>query len=268
VTSAASKIHFALQVFFLDPTKGALALAIRAEKESIRKNCLPVPPLVAAKLSRFFPSDVFSGVCYAFVRNGFTLSDFAIKDAEMAAITFEDAIVFRDAWAANDPVLWSHELTHVMQYRRLGVEGFAALYPVAFDQLEQEARLFDQFAARVLQQTPNPTVTYWKTSTGWSVNQRITPQQYASYAKQSIDPTRCYRFQMGGNQAGVWTDIFNNCPIPITLINVTRRAQVNGYTVDTPCIPSQYQVCTIGPSQSLRIPRSPGWDDLRMSIAW
>jgi hypothetical protein len=48
------------------------------------------------------------------------------------------------------PDLWAHELVHVGQFRTLGVEAFAALYTHAWDAIEQDARVFEQFVARML----------------------------------------------------------------------------------------------------------------------
>src|SRR5579863_10422084 len=130
-------------VFLLNPLAGGgLAFAIRQAKQQARRNCGPMPPDVTATLSAFFPPSLFPSVCWAVVANGFTLDAFAVRDAGMAAITLEDVVVFRNLQDGADPVLWSHELTHVLQYRRLGVEAFAAIYASpGFDALEQEARL-------------------------------------------------------------------------------------------------------------------------------
>jgi hypothetical protein len=56
------------------------------------------------------------------------------------AVTLIDVIIFRDEQQAADPLLWAHELTHVEQYDRLGVEAFAAQYLQQAWVLEQEAR--------------------------------------------------------------------------------------------------------------------------------
>jgi hypothetical protein len=66
-----------------------------------------MPPAVRTTLARFFPSDFFQGVCWTVVGNGFSLDSYAIHDAGMAAITLEDAVVFRGTQDTYDPVLWS-----------------------------------------------------------------------------------------------------------------------------------------------------------------
>jgi hypothetical protein len=55
------------------------------------------------------------------------------------AVTFADVIVFRDAQCAGNPLLWTHELVHVEQYHRLGVEAFATQYLQHPWVIEQEA---------------------------------------------------------------------------------------------------------------------------------
>jgi hypothetical protein len=55
------------------------------------------------------------------------------------AVTVGDVIFFRDPRRAEDALLWAHELTHVEQYRRLGVEAFATRYLQQAWVLEQEA---------------------------------------------------------------------------------------------------------------------------------
>lgn len=171
--------------FFLNPAGNALAFAIRQAKEQARQHCVPMPQQVITQLSAFFPLDLFSGVCWAVVANGTTLDAFAIHDGGMAAITLEDVVVFRSSQDGYSAVLWSHELTHVLQYRRLGVEAFAAIYSSGgSDALEQEARNFDQFVAARLQ--TNSNARYWQTTNGWSVNQQITSQQYVAAARQVI----------------------------------------------------------------------------------
>ena len=132
--------------FFLSPFGGALAFEIRQNRESVRQHCGPAPSEVITALTPFLPPEVFQGVCWAVVAPGFTLSSFAIQDGA-AAITLEDTIVFRDQASGFDPRLWAHELIHVLQYRRLGVEAFAAVYSASWKSLEDEAYNFQGFVS-------------------------------------------------------------------------------------------------------------------------
>src|SRR5882672_8665684 len=104
--------------FFLNPVGGALAVAIRQAKASVRQQgCGPASQEVVDALAPFIPPSVFDGVCWATLRPGLTLDTLAIRDSGNAAITLEDTVVFRDSQSGFDPVLWAHELIHVLQYR-------------------------------------------------------------------------------------------------------------------------------------------------------
>jgi hypothetical protein len=56
-----------------------------------------------------------------------------------AAMTLGDVILFRDVHGVTDPLLWVHELTHVMQYQHFGVPAFATRYLERGWELEAEA---------------------------------------------------------------------------------------------------------------------------------
>lgn len=55
------------------------------------------------------------------------------------AVTLDDVIVFSDNRLAQDVWFWAHEMVHVEQYRRLGVDGFARAYMKDWRVLEREA---------------------------------------------------------------------------------------------------------------------------------
>ncbi len=250
-------------IFFLNPLAGsALAYAIREAKESARKVCVPIPPTVTMTLASFFPNDFFDGVCWAVVGNGFSLDSYAIHDAGMAAITLEDVVVFKSAQDGYDPVLWAHELTRVRQYQSLGVEGFAALYTVAWDTMEQQARDFDQFVARSLQ-AASSNRQYWVTASGWNASQQISFQQYANYARQSVNPTQCSSYTDGREPDGpYYTEVRNSCPIPITVTAISKLF-FNGSRDQRVC-----QNCTIGPGDSRKFPSTGDSQTTAVSVIW
>ena len=65
----------------------------------------------------------------------------AMSYGDITAMTLGEVIVFRDETRAReDTKLWAHELTHVMQYERWGIEGFAERYLEDSEAVEQEAR--------------------------------------------------------------------------------------------------------------------------------
>jgi len=56
------------------------------------------------------------------------------------AVTLDDVIVFSSRSAAHHEALVAHELTHVLQFRQLGVDDFARLYVQDWALLEAQAR--------------------------------------------------------------------------------------------------------------------------------
>jgi hypothetical protein len=256
-------------IFLANPFAGAgLAFAIRQAKAAAHQACVPMPPQVVSTLTPFFPPDLFPGVCWTIVGNGNTLDSFAIHDANMAAITFEDVVVFRSMSDAYDAVLWSHELTHVRQYQSLGVEGFAALYTVAFDTLEQQARDFDQFVARSLQNV-TPTTPYWVAANGWnSVNHQLNLRQFAGFARQSIPPSQCAVYQqvLTHSDAGppAYVQVTNRCSVPVGVTSLSFRNTQTGQTRQAPC-PSD---CTVAPSTTKQWPVQPYDETTAVSMVW
>lgn len=128
----------------LDYAGGALARMIEASRErAIADGVRPMPPGVQRALLGFFPDGLLRRVRYGVApeqgRLALPLLAFSYGDA--AAITLVDVVLFRQEHVAQtDLVLWAHELTHVMQYERWGVEGFAQRYVRDHDGVEKEAR--------------------------------------------------------------------------------------------------------------------------------
>ena len=56
-------------------------------------------------------------------------------------MTLNEVVLFKDPQVAVfDTVLWAHEVAHVAQYQRWGVEGFAERYAADREAVEREAR--------------------------------------------------------------------------------------------------------------------------------
>lgn len=127
----------------------ALAQWILASREDVvRGGVQPIPQAIRARLAGHFPDVLLDRVRYRVgLGNDLALPSTAFR-ANAAAITLNDVIAFRDSTdAAGDARLWAHELTHVQQYERWGVRGFAQRYTLDHDGVEREA---DANAARIL----------------------------------------------------------------------------------------------------------------------
>jgi hypothetical protein len=112
-----------------------------AREDAIADGVRPVPPTIYRGLLGYFPAAMLQQARYGSGAQGrIALPALAFTYGDAAAITLGDVILFRDDRAAQtDLKLWAHELTHVMQYQRWGLDGFAARYVEDSGTLEREA---------------------------------------------------------------------------------------------------------------------------------
>ncbi len=137
---------------------GVLARMVQSARErAIADGVRPVPPAIYRGLLGYFPPALLQRARFASGRGSgvITLPSLAFTYGDAAAMTLGDVILFRQEKAAQtDLKLWAHELTHVMQYQRLGIEGFAAAYVGDHAAMEREAvENADRFMAWHARQT-------------------------------------------------------------------------------------------------------------------
>lgn len=120
----------------------ALATAIRISRWKARQDgTRPVPERVRTALSAYFPNTMFRQVRWVSLDR--ELRDVPVTEGCLGtpgAMTLGDTILFSSDEAAADLGLWAHELTHVAQYSRMGIDGFARAYSTNYPRLESEAR--------------------------------------------------------------------------------------------------------------------------------
>jgi hypothetical protein len=112
-----------------------VAGAIRAARERHIGNAQPLPDDVKSALAMTFHPQTLARARYTVGTVEITLPNFinsgsTLFEDDVDAVVVDDVIVFREPpgdYLANT-YLWAHELTHVDQYRRLGVEEFAFQY--------------------------------------------------------------------------------------------------------------------------------------------
>jgi hypothetical protein len=114
---------------------------IESRQQILAAGTRPIPPQIIQGLEGYFPTALLREVRY---RSGgsteLSLPGLAFQYGDAAAITLVDVVMFRsEADAQTDLKLWAHELTHVMQYRRWGTDGFAARYVADSNAVEREA---------------------------------------------------------------------------------------------------------------------------------
>ncbi|MER8672550.1 DUF4157 domain-containing protein [Mesorhizobium sp. M0037] len=106
-----------------------LEFAIHESKKSaVRAGVKDIPASIRESLQFFYPKAVLDSVRFRVgSRGALDVQQFAF-DSGAAAVTLDNVIVFDSQNDAIDVCLWAHELEHVIQYRRLDVDGFAQRY--------------------------------------------------------------------------------------------------------------------------------------------
>jgi len=125
------------------PSEAALALAatIRMTRDRAHAAGVRRPPAhVVRALSPYFSSAVLNQVRWRPPMRSPSMSSLLVSwYFREGAVTLHDVVLFSDERLAQDPAFWAHELTHVEQYRRYGVDGFAQRYVSDWEALEAEA---------------------------------------------------------------------------------------------------------------------------------
>ncbi len=122
-------------------TSGVLAEAIRASSaEAMRDGTRPIPAERAEQLTPHYGHQLVSEVRWT-VRGqrlelGSLLTAWVLEEG---AVTLQRVVVFDNEDLADNLWMWAHELAHVEQYRRLGVDGFARAYLADWSAMEAEA---------------------------------------------------------------------------------------------------------------------------------
>jgi hypothetical protein len=135
----------------LDYAASALAALIEgARRQAIADGVRPIPPSAYRSLLGYFPAALLQNCRWAVGNSGaLTLPALAFSYGDATAITLGDVVLFKNERIAETGLkVWAHELTHVMQYQRWGIDGFAERYVRDSRAVEQEAvDNADRFAA-------------------------------------------------------------------------------------------------------------------------
>jgi hypothetical protein len=120
----------------------ALAALIEgARQQAIADGVRPIPTSVYRALLGYFPAALLRKCRFATGDSrALTLPALAFSYGDATAITLGDVVLFKKEQVADtDLKVWAHELTHVMQYQRWGIDGFANRYVRDSNAVEQEA---------------------------------------------------------------------------------------------------------------------------------
>lgn len=136
----------------------ALSRWLAASAESARRGGVsPVPPEIRTALEGFVDDATLQRLSYRIGGGGVTsIQTLAFLHPHVRAITLDGVIVFRDAENAAKPRYWVHEIAHLEQIRRSGLEGFARRYIADAGAVEAEAwALTDRYLAWALRRQLN-----------------------------------------------------------------------------------------------------------------
>jgi hypothetical protein len=132
------------------------ALIDNARQQAIADGVRPIPTPVSRALFGYFPPALLQKCRFTIGSlRALTLPALAFSYGDTTAMTLGDVVLFKsERIADSDLKVWAHELTHVMQYQRWGIDGFANRYVRDSNMVEQEAvdnarRFADWQAGRV-----------------------------------------------------------------------------------------------------------------------
>jgi hypothetical protein len=118
-----------------------LAQTIRFSRaEALRQTPEAMPEEIRAALSPYFDDEILDKAQWTQAGQDLGLGSLLARwYYDEGAITLHDVIVFSDAKVAQNVWLWAHELAHMEQYRRMGLDGFAVRYVTDWRLLEAQA---------------------------------------------------------------------------------------------------------------------------------
>ena len=117
------------------------AWLLQSREAALRAGTEPIPLMIRAQLAPFYDDALLDEVRFRVgITDEMDAATVMLQNPDVQAVTLVDVVVFRDAQAAaEDPVLWAHELWHVQQYRDWGTDGFARRYTRNFQAVEGPA---------------------------------------------------------------------------------------------------------------------------------
>lgn len=220
--------------YFLNPPGAALAGAIRISRHSAGGGEMPIPTNIRNLLAPFFPPQILDKVRYNTNKASLSLPAAIQVIDESYAVTLDDLVVFANSNQAQDPVLWAHELTHVMQYDNMGIESFANIYSATAGSLfEGQAREWASRVETALKQQGAIGGPQYSVAPG-AFNTPLNFQQFQQVAYQVLPPAGCTVWN--GVPAGAI--ISNSCPIGIVITNFVVTSPYG--TQALPCIKDCY----------------------------
>lgn len=130
------------------------AWLLQSRQAALRAGTEPIPLMIRAQLAPFYDDSLLDEVRFRVgITDEMDVATVMLQNPDVQAVTLVDVVVFRDAQAAaEDSVLWAHELWHVQQYREWGTSGFAQRYTRNFQSVEGPAYEMGERVRKVLRE--------------------------------------------------------------------------------------------------------------------
>ena len=133
-------------VIMAAPTSVLLASYLTAAHSVLMPLAQPVPNSIKKLLKEFYPAEILDNAKYIVSKFGLILPE-AINDTQAFmgnhtfAVAVDDVVVFSIEPDNSDNAIhwWAHELQHVVQYAKLGIDRFAENYINDYTDMESNA---------------------------------------------------------------------------------------------------------------------------------
>lgn len=132
-------IRHVTQEAIVESSSPILKNYILASRNNALSNSAPLPPEVLWEFQGFYGPEVLSVRWSHAWGNDFSLQSNSFRFGDVAGIALDTVIVFRSMNDAYSPWLWAHELAHIEQYRRWGIDDFTKRYIRDYSAIESEA---------------------------------------------------------------------------------------------------------------------------------
>lgn len=122
-------------------TGPVLAQAIRhGEAQASRAGARPIPEPMTKILAPYFDAELLRSTRWTIGAGRLDLGSFLTEQyMDEGAVALNRQVVFSSERLTENVWIWAHELAHVEQYRRMGINRFAAAYIADWQAIEREA---------------------------------------------------------------------------------------------------------------------------------
>ncbi len=110
--------------------------------DALKRGTQPMPPAVRALFIGWIAPEILDAVRWRVDGETPSLAGGILGLRDTPAMTADHVIVFADQSSVTKPLLWAHELHHVVQFSEWGIEGFAVRYLTGYSAIEHAANEF------------------------------------------------------------------------------------------------------------------------------